>query len=60
MAVFGGVISEVPTPSLDGGADCSSEGVIGAVEGGGAIGASETPDGVCGFPSNLPVGTGLK
>ena len=57
MAVFGGFVSEVPTPSLGGGG-CSSGGAIGAVKGGGVLGASEPPGNVCCFSSNLPVGTG--
>jgi len=58
MAVFGGVVSEVPTPSPDGAGGCSSGGAIGAGKGGGVPGASETPGNVCGFSSNLTVGSG--
>lgn len=58
MAVSGRVVSEVPIPSLDGAGGCASGGAIGAAEGAGGFGAAETPGNVCGFSSNLPVGTG--
>ena len=56
MAVFGGVVSEIPTPFPGGAGGCSRGGVFGAAKGGGVPGASETPGNVCGFSSNLPVG----
>ena len=58
MAVFGGVVSAVPTPFPEGVGDCLSGGAIGAAKGGGVLGASETPGNVFVFSSNLPVGTG--
>jgi len=58
MAVFGEVVSEIPTLSPGGAWGCSGGGAIGAAKGGGVPGASETPGNVCGFTSKLPVGTG--
>jgi len=58
MAVFGGVVPEIPTPCPGGAGGGSRGGAIGAAKGGGVPGASETPGNVCGFTSNLPVGTG--
>ena len=58
MAVSGGVVSEVPTPFPGAAGGCSSGGAIGFGKGGGVPGASETPGNVCGFSSNLSVGTG--
>lgn len=58
MAVFGGVVPEIPTPSPGGAGGCSRGGAIGAAKGGGVPGAAETPGNVCGFTSKLPVVTG--
>ncbi len=58
MAVFGGVVPEIPTPPPGGAGDGSKGGAIGAAKGGGVPGAAETPGNVWGFTSNLPVGTG--